>query len=336
MATKSHGILITALAALLAVTVVASVCVGPADIAPGQVWSSIAHHLGWGETDLSPVRDAIIWELRLPRVLVAAMVGAGLALCGLVMQAVTRNPLADPYLLGLSSGGVLGAIFVLLLGWVLFLPMAAFAGSVAALVATLGLARAAGQITPGRTILAGIAVSAFASAIGSFLIFWHAAGDSYREILTWFMGSVSGSDWVSVGIASVALGLIGPPILLSGRTLDAFTFGDTAAAALGIPVARTRWVLLVATALITGAMVSVSGAIGFIGLVIPHVARALSLSGNRHTLPVAALIGAIGLTWADTLARTAFAPREFPVGIVTALVGAPAFALLMLRTKHQT
>lgn len=324
------------LAAALVLSITVAVTFGPADIRFDEVWAAILSHLGFGTTPLSPLRDGIVWELRLPRVLTAAAVGAGLAVSGAVMQAVTRNPLADPYLLGLSSGASLGAVAVVLLGAAIALPVAAFAGSMLALGLTLALAGSLGAITPTRTVLAGLAVSALASAITSFVIFWSAEGDTYREILSWLLGSLAGARWPAVAIAFAALLIAGVPILLSGRLLDAFAFGDTSAAALGVNVQATRWGLLAATALLTGAMVSVSGSIGFVGLILPHAVRLLVGSSHRPLLPLTALVGAIFLVWADTAARTLFDPRELPVGIVTAMIGAPVFALLLTRRKAST
>lgn len=325
---------------MLAAAVLASatfaVTFGPAHITPAEVWGSILHHLGVGPAPLSPLRDSIVWELRLPRVLTAGAVGAGLALAGVVMQAITRNPLADPYLLGLSSGASLGAVAVLLLGSTLLLPFAAFLGAVVALAATLLLAGAFGHITPSRTILAGIAVSALAGAITSLIIFWTVTGNSYREILGWLLGSLAGARWPAVTIAIVAIVVAGIPIMLSGRVLDAFAFGDTAAATLGINVGATRWIMLTGAALLTGAMVSVSGAIGFVGLVLPHTVRLLVGPRHRLLLPLSTLVGASFLIWADTAARSLFDPRELPVGIVTAIIGAPVFAALLARKRVST
>jgi iron complex transport system permease protein len=319
------------LAVVLLASIVVAVTIGPAAISARDVWESILHHLGLGATPLSELRDGIVWQLRLPRVLTAAAVGAGLALSGAVMQAVTRNPLADPYLLGLSSGASLGAVIVLVLGVTVFLAPAAFVGALLALLATLLIARAAGPISPARTVLAGVAVSALASAVTSLVIFWTATGDSYREILAWLLGSLAGARWPAVAISVGAIVVIGIPLTFVGRTLDAFAFGETAAASLGVNVNRTRWILLISTALLTGAMVSVSGSIGFVGLVLPHAVRLLVGVGNRAVLPLSALLGAVFLVWADTAARTVFDPRELPVGIVTAIVGAPLFVALLVR-----
>ncbi|MEP7764952.1 putative F420-0 ABC transporter permease subunit [Sanguibacter sp. 25GB23B1] len=336
---RSIAWLAGAVVALVA-TVVVAVTIGPTEIRAGDVWRSVAHHLGLGSVlrlDAVPLlQDGMVWQLRLPRVLTAAAVGAGLALCGVVMQSVTRNPLADPYLLGLSSGASLGAVCVLVLGSAVLLPVAAFVGAVAALAAALLLAGAMGSITPTRTILAGLAVSQLCAAGTSFIIFWSATGDSYREILSWLMGSVAGATWTSVAIAAGALLVLGTVLAATGSVLDAFTFGDTAASALGVSVNRTRWALLVAVALLTGALVSVSGSIGFVGLILPHVVRLVAGVRHRLLLPLSALLGATFLVWADTAARTVFAPRELPVGIVTAAIGAPVFALVLWRGKRST
>jgi len=323
--------------ALLAASIVLAVTFGPADISPHEVWQTIAQHLGLPvQSGVTRLRDAIVWELRLPRVLVAAGIGAGLALCGAIMQALTRNPLADPYLLGLSSGASFGAVTFLLAGAALLMPVGAFLGAGAAMALTLLMTRLLGGATPSRAILAGIAVSALAAAATSFLIFWSATGDSYREILSWLMGSLSGTTWGDAGIVTGAVLLLGLPMLLAGRALDAFAFGDNAAATLGIDVVRLRWLLLGATALLTGALVAVGGAIGFVGLIIPHVVRLGTGSRHRLLLPVAMLLGASFMIWTDTAARSLFAPRELPVGIITALLGAPIFLLVLLRYRRAT
>lgn len=324
---------VIALGAALIASIAVAVMIGPAEITPADVFGSIAHHLRLGDTPLSTVRDGIVWELRLPRVLTAAAVGAGLAVSGAVMQALTRNPLADPYLLGLSGGASLGAVTVLVLGATVLLAPAAFVGAFAALVATLAIARASGPLSPARTVLAGVAVSSLAAALVSFIIFWTATGDSYREILAWLLGSLSGARWPAVAITLAAIVVVGLPLLLAGKTLDAFAFGDTAASALGVNVEKTRWLLLVATALLTGAMVSVSGAIGFVGLVLPHAVRLVVGSGHRALLPLSGLLGAVFLVWADTAARTLFDPRELPVGVITAIIGAPLFVVLLVRRR---
>lgn len=322
---------------LLIASATLAVTFGPADITPTEVWATILHHLGLvPESPVSRLRDAIVWDLRLPRVIAAMGVGAGLALAGVVMQALTRNPLADPYLLGLSSGAALGAVTLVVLGFALLVPVGAFLGALGALALALLIAHLLGGATPVRAILAGISISALASAATSFIIFWSATGDSYREILAWLMGSLSGSGWLDAGMVVASLVLCAPVMLVSARGLDAFAFGEKSAASLGIDVARLRWVLLSASALLTGVMVAIGGAIGFVGLVVPHAVRLAVGSRHGRLLPLSMLVGAIFMLWADTMARSLFDPRELPVGIVTALVGAPAFLLILMRFRRVT
>ncbi|ODT66903.1 MAG: iron ABC transporter permease [Pelagibacterium sp. SCN 63-23] len=326
-----------ALTGLLVLSVVTAITFGPAEISAGDAWSVILHRLGvLAESPVSRLRDAIVWELRLPRVLTALGIGAGLALAGTIMQALTRNPLADPYLLGLSSGAALGAVLFLMAGMTLLMPLGAFLGSLGSLALALFIAQSLGGATPSRAILAGICISALASAATSFLIFWSATGDSYREILSWLMGSLSGSVWADAGLALAALIFCAPIILLFGRSLDAFAFGDSAAASLGVDVPLLRWTLLGVTALLTGIMVAIGGAIGFVGLVVPHAVRLVIGSRHRQLLPHAMLTGAIFMLWTDTAARTLFDPRELPVGIITALIGAPIFLFVLLRYRRIT
>ena len=334
--TAPRGATVPLLGAALLVlvgSVVVAVTLGPADVGPVDVWRSVADRLALGTGRPGGLQDAIVWELRLPRVLTAAAVGAGLAVAGAVMQSLTRNPLADPYLLGLSSGASLGAVSVLVLGVGVLLPVAAFVGALLALAATLGLAGSLGALTPGRTVLAGLAIAQLCAAATSFVIFWSSTGDSYREILSWLMGTLGGATWSSVLVAGGAVLVIGTALVAGASVLDAFAFGDTAASALGIHVAAARWTMLTGVALLTGALVAVSGAIGFIGLVLPNATRLLVGARHRLLLPLSALIGASFLVWADVAARTLFEPRELPVGILTALLGAPMFAWLLWRRR---
>ena len=321
------------LVAVLLVSMTLAVVIGAADIAPSDVWRSLAHHLGLGRSPLPALRDGIVWQIRAPRVLTAAAVGAGLGVAGAVMQTLTRNPLADPYLLGLSSGASVGAVAVLLLGVAFPLPVAAFVGAMAALVTALALASRGGVLTPTRTVLAGVAVAQLCAAVTSFIIIWSATGDSYREVLAWLMGSLGDSRWSDVAVAGGATAAALVVLLGASRTLDAFAFGDTAASALGVHVERTRWLLLVVVALLVGSLVAVSGAIGFVGLMVPHAVRLLTGAAHRRVLPVSALVGATFLIWADTLARSLFDPREVPVGVLTAALGVPVFAVLLRRQR---
>ncbi|WP_433545260.1 FecCD family ABC transporter permease [Streptomyces sp. CA-294286] len=322
--------------AVLVTSVAVALTIGPADLGVGDAWSVVASRLGWGTTELTPLREGIVWNLRLPRTLLAAVCGAGLAVCGAVMQSLLRNPLADPFVLGVSSGASTGAVVVIVLGvggGALSVSGGAFVGAVGSFALVLLLSQVLGGTTD-RVVLAGVAAMQLFSALTSFVVMTAADAETTRGVLFWLLGSLSGADWADVGLCLAVLALALAVCLGYGRTLDAFAFGQDAAATLGIAVARTRLVLLCVTALLTAALVSSAGAIGFVGLVLPHAARALVGPGHARLLPVSALAGAVFLVWADTLARTVLDPQEVPVGVVTSLVGVPAFVLILYRTRR--
>ncbi|MCX4910621.1 iron ABC transporter permease [Streptomyces sp. NBC_00878] len=330
------GLLITAGVALLLVSVAVAITIGPADIRVGDVWSVVASHLGWGSTELTPIREGIVWELRLPRTLLAAVCGAGLAVCGAVMQSLLRNPLADPFVLGVSSGASTGAVLVVVLGvggGLEPVSAGAFLGAVLSFGLVLLLSHLLGGATD-RVVLSGVAAMQLFSALTSFVVLTAADAETTRGVLFWLLGSLSGVGWTDVWVCLTVLAVTLLVCLGYARTLDAFAFGQDAAATLGVSVARTRLVLLCATALLTAALVSSAGAIGFVGLVLPHAARALVGSGHARLLPVTALAGAVFLVWVDTLARTVLDPQEVPVGVVTSLIGVPVFVLVLYRTRR--
>ncbi|MFI9024472.1 FecCD family ABC transporter permease [Streptomyces sp. NPDC053560] len=321
--------------AALCVSVAVAITIGPAHIGVGDVWSTVAAHLGWGHGDLTPIRDGIVWNLRLPRTLLAAVCGAGLAVCGAVMQSLLRNPLADPFVLGVSSGASTGAVLVVVLGvggGALSLSGGAFVGAVCAFALVLLLSHVLGGSTD-RVVLSGVAAMQLFSALTSFIVLTAADAETTRGVLFWLLGSLSGAGWTDVCLCLAVLAVALLICLGHSRSLDAFAFGQDAAAALGVSVTRTRWILLSTTALLTAALVSSAGAIGFVGLVLPHAARALTGPGHGRLLPVTALAGAVFLIWIDTLARTVLDPQEVPVGVVTSLIGVPAFVLVLYRTR---
>ncbi|GAA0265891.1 FecCD family ABC transporter permease [Cryptosporangium japonicum] len=317
----------------LVVSVAVAITIGPAHLSVSDVFAVVTDHLGGPPSGLSTIRDAIVWDLRLPRTLLAAVCGAGLALCGAVLQALLRNPLADPYVLGISSGASTGAVLVLVLGvgaGSVGLGLGAFLGALVAFALVLALARVAGGTTD-RLILAGVAGTQLFAAITSFVVISSADARQTRGVLFWLLGSLSGAGWGDVLLCSAVLA-VGLVVCASlALSLDAFAFGADAAAALGVPVGVVRAVLLGVTALLTAVLVSAAGAIGFVGLVLPHAARALVGPEHRRLLPATALVGAIFLVWVDTLGRTLLEPQEIPVGVVTALVGVPAFAVVLGR-----
>ncbi|MEU8860391.1 FecCD family ABC transporter permease [Streptomyces umbrinus] len=330
------GLLIAAGVALLLLSVAVAITIGPADIRVGDVWSLVASHLGWGSSELTPIREGIVWELRLPRTLLAAVCGAGLAVCGAVMQSLLRNPLADPFVLGVSSGASTGAVIVVVLGvggGLLSVSAGAFLGAVLSFGLVLLLSHTLGGATD-RVVLSGVAAMQLFSALTSFVVMTSADAETTRGVLFWLLGSLSGVGWTDVWVCFAVLAVTLLVCLGYARTLDAFAFGQDAAATLGVSVARTRLVLLCATALLTAALVSSAGAIGFVGLVLPHAARALVGSGHARLLPVTALAGAVFLVWVDTLARTVLDPQEVPVGVVTSLIGVPVFVLVLYRTRR--
>ncbi|MEU4872054.1 iron chelate uptake ABC transporter family permease subunit [Streptomyces sp. NPDC021608] len=334
MSLRSPLLTIGGLTALLA-SIAVAVTIGPADISTADVWASVAAHLGLGESGLAPLRDGIVWDLRMPRTLLAAVCGAGLALCGAVMQSLLRNPLADPFVLGVSSGASTGAVAVVVLGvggGAVSLSGGAFLGALLSFALVLLLSHTLGGSTD-RVVLSGVAAMQLFSALTSFIVLTSADAETTRGVLFWLLGSLTGADWGQVLLCAVVLAIVLVVCLGYARTLDAFTFGDEAAAGLGVRVAHTRLVLLCATALLTAALVSCAGAIGFVGLVLPHATRALTGSGHARLLPVTALTGAVFLVWVDTLARTVLDPQEVPVGVVTSLIGVPAFVAVLYRGR---
>ncbi|MGR4878518.1 FecCD family ABC transporter permease [Streptomyces sp. LARHCF249] len=336
------------LAALLAASAVAGLALGPVRIAPGQVIDIVLGGLT-GERRTGAFAS-IVWDVRMPRVLLGAVVGAGLAVAGTVLQALVRNQLADPFLLGASSGASAGAVLVIVFGagtgvagaagtagflGRLGVPSAAFAGSLGALAAVYAMARRGGAMTTGRLILAGVAVQYILSALTSLVLVLAAHPDQVRSVLFWTLGGLGGARWEELALPAVAL-LAGTGLLVAlARPLDLLLAGEEGAHTLGLDTGRFRAAAFVLTSLVIGVLVAYSGAIGFVGLMIPHAARMVVGAGHRALLPVAALGGAVFLTLADLVARTAAAPEEIPVGVVTALVGGPFF-LWMLRRSTRT
>jgi iron complex transport system permease protein len=320
--------------AILSVALIAGVAIGETSIEPSIVLQVLANKL-WGAGHvLDPIDEGIVWNYRLTRALVAAACGAGLATCGVILQSLLRNPLADPYLLGISAGASTGAVMVALLGvgaGVISLSVGAFAGAVMAFVLVILLARVSGSASgTGQIILAGIAGSQLFNALTAFLITRSASSEQARGIMFWLLGNLGGVRWPSVWLA-VPAALLGLAVCLwHRRALDAFTFGADSAASLGIAVRRVQILLIGCAALVTAVMLSIVGSIGFVGLVIPHAARLLLGTGHGRLLPASALGGAVFLIAADVLSRTLIKGQVIPVGVITALVGAPVFALILV------
>jgi iron complex transport system permease protein len=325
---------------VLAVSMLAGLLVGAVDIPPQDIVGDVISRIPFVglHSPLSTVDRAIVWQLRLPRVVLAALVGGMLALCGAAYQGIFRNPLADPYLLGVAAGAGLGAtvaivfaIDVTVLG-VQALPMFAFAGAVIA----VGLAYLVGRsIGAGRSsttlILGGVAVAAFLTALQTFLQQRHT--EELQLIYNWILGSVATAGWGQVTTMLPYAVLAAIVILLHGRLLDVLGLGDDAARTLGVQTSHVRIAVVAAVTIGTAAAVAVSGLIGFVGIIIPHVVRLLGIRTNRTLLPLSMLLGASFLVLCDLVARTVVAPSELPIGVVTAVIGAPAFAMV-LRTSR--
>lgn len=326
--------LVVVLAIALVVAVVVGVSIGSVTVPVATVWRAVLGHLGFAER-VVPVQNEIVWQLRFPRVLLAAVAGAGLAVSGVVIQAVVRNPLGDPYLLGIVPGASVGAILVIVIGSSvvggLSLSVAAFLGAVAGFVLTLSLSRQGNQWPATRLILSGVAVGyLFTSAI--FFLETLANPNELQEALFWTLGSVASAHWSSLAIPTIVFAAATVWLLTQASKLNAMAMGTDVASSLGIDVGRFQLVLVFCVALMTGTIVAVVGGIGFIGLVIPHIARLLVGADHRRVLIVSVLAGAVFLIIADLLARVALRPVELPIGVLTAAAGAP-FLLWLLHVR---
>ncbi|MDJ0461127.1 iron ABC transporter permease [Streptomyces sp. H27-C3] len=329
-----YGLVLAGLAAALALATVAGLALGSVRIPADRVLEIVT-----GGADPGPYRT-IVLDVRLPRVLLGAVVGAGLAVIGTVLQALVRNQLADPFLLGVSSGASVGAVAVIVLGigagvaTTVTIPLAAFAGALASLVVVYALARTGGTLTTGRLVLAGVAVSYILSALTSLLMVTSARADHLKEILYWTLGGLGSARWDQLALPTIVL-IAGMALLLGvARPLDLLLVGEEGATVLGLDTGRFRAAVFVLASLLTGVLVAFSGAIGFVGLMVPHAARMVVGAGHRRLLPVTALAGAVFLVVADLAARTVAAPQDIPVGVLTALTGGPFF-LWMLRRRPE-
>ncbi|WP_424889789.1 FecCD family ABC transporter permease [Streptomyces sp. XH2] len=332
------------LLAVLAAALLLSVLCGTGLGAAGVTWAETLRYLRAGLTGgtITPGEVSaytIVWELRFPRALLAAVVGAGLSAVGVAVQAMVRNALADPFVLGISSGAAIGANAVLLFGALASLGVwalsgAAFVSALAAMVLVYLAARTPQGLTPLRLVLTGSAMYYGFSAVTTLMIFTAERGEAARSAMMWLLGSLGGATWASLPVAAaVVLAGIGA-LLWSARSLNALAMGDETAAALGVDPDRMRRGLFVLAAAVTGAVVAVSGAIGFVGLMVPHVTRMLVGADHRRVLAVAPLLGAVLLVWVDIASRLLLAPVELPVGVLTALIGVPCFVLLMRRRRY--
>ncbi|WP_246036766.1 FecCD family ABC transporter permease [Cellulomonas telluris] len=330
------GLWVPVLAAALLVSLVLAVGIGPLTVAPGEVAAVVHARLTGRAPAAGSTHDTVVWLLRVPRVLVGALVGAVLAAAGAALQAVVRNQLADPYLLGISSGASLGAALVLTAGLgslvgAVTLAAGAFGGALLALALVLVLVGRGRGLSSHRLVLAGLTVGYFLAAATNLVVVLADSRDAVRAVTFWTLGSLGRADWGDLPVlATVGLVTLGVLVLRS-RRLDAIGLGDDVARSLGTDPDRLRRQVAAVSALGVAAAVAVSGSIGFVGLVVPHLARRLVGATHRLVVPASALLGALVLVWADTLARTVLAPREIPLGILTALLGTPLLMALVRR-----
>lgn len=329
---KRLGLIIFVLI-ILGITILAGASIGEIYVPVEVVLKTIANKVWNAGYPLDRIDEGIVWNYRLSRTVIAALCGMALALSGTILQAMLRNMLADPYLLGISAGASTGAVAIVVLGigaGTLSVSVGAFAGAIVAFVLVALLALRAGR-GAGGVILAGIAGSQLFNAITSFIITHSASAEQTRGIMFWLLGSLSGVRWPDVTLA-LPITIAGLLICLwHARSLDAFTFGAESAASLGIPVKQTYVILIICATLMTATTVSIVGAIGFVGLVIPHATRAMIGLKHHRLLPTVAVVGAIFLVGADIVSRTIIKGQVLPIGVITALVGAPVFALILCR-----
>jgi len=325
--------------AFLLVSLAIGVLAGPVDLGVGSVLESAGArlHVPGVSTSLSPTEEAILWQIRVPRVMLAALVGAMLSLAGATYQGVFRNPLADPYLLGVAAGAGLGATIAIAylpdgLRGQRVLPVAAFVGGSIAVVLTYAVGRSARRERDAATlILAGVTVTAFFTAWQTFV--QQQNSETLQEVYSWILGNIPSTGWSDVVLILPYIAVAVIVILALRRVVDVLNLGDDEAASLGIDVRRVRLALVVAATLGTAAAVAVTGLIGFVGIIVPHTIRLLTGVGYRALLPLSVVVGAGFLVLADVVARTALSPAEIPLGVVTAFFGAPFFALVLRTTR---
>ncbi|GGS72312.1 ABC transporter permease [Planobispora rosea] len=329
------GLFLAALLAGLVAALVVGISIGSVNLPLGQVWGVVWAHLTGRGAQADPLLSQVVWEIRTPRALLAALSGAGLAVAGVALQALVRNPLADPYVLGVSSAASLGAVLVPALGGTALagafgVTGAAFAAAMLSALLVYVLSQRSGRLLDSWLVLTGVAVGYLCAAATTFIQLQLNPGE-LQGMMFWLMGSVAGASWPDLGVPALLIAVCVAWLALQVRALNALMAGEEAAIAIGVPVAALRIGLLVAGSLLTATVVSVVGGVGFIGLMIPHMARFVVGADHRRVLPVSLLAGAVFLVLVDLAARIADRPNELPVGIFTTGLGVPFFLWLLRR-----
>ena len=323
---------------LLAASLTISVTIGAVDVSAADVGKILVNRSLDKEifaATWESKTENIIWNIRFPRVLMAFFVGQGLALCGVLMQALTKNPLADPYVLGISSGASSGAVCAILLGWFNWMGgystmFGATLGAMASICLSLSIASIHGRITSTQLVLAGIATSALFSAFTNLIVYgFNSGSDRTKMALYWMVGSLSGSSWSKLKYVAIVSFVVICVIFLFAKHLDVLLLGDDVAETLGMDTRKMKLMIIAASTILTGVVVSVSGVIGFVGLVVPHVMRSFVGSNHRRLIPISILGGGLFTMIVDLIARTVMDPNELPIGVVAAFFGAPFFLYLI-------
>ncbi|WMJ89074.1 iron ABC transporter permease [Anaerocolumna sp. MB42-C2] len=345
---ENMGIFVITIFLLLA-AIIFSLCfsasVGQADVPLWQTYEILVNKISGGV--LGSLHDIpnsfvnIVWQVRIPRVIFAVFIGMALAVSGAVMQALVQNPLADPYILGISSGSSLGATFAILIGFgggSLFsqfgLAFSAFIGAVIASLAVLLLSSVGGRMTSMKLVLSGSVISALCSSFSSIIVYFANNAEGMKTVTFWAMGSLAASSWSKVPILALVVSVITVFFLFQHRILNTMLLGDEAAATLGIPLSKYRRFYMLLTSFLTGVVVAYSGMIGFIGLIIPHIVRGLIGSDHKRLVLITALVGSLFLIWADVISRVIVENVELPIGIITSIIGAPMFIYIIVKKGY--
>jgi iron complex transport system permease protein len=330
---------VAALIILLILSITIGVSIGAVSIPINDVWQIAGYKFGLLQQGAwSSGTENIVWLIRFPRVLLAAFVGGVLAVTGATLQTMVRNPLADSYILGISAGASVGAVLAIGLGLFAFLgtlavSFAAFLGAAITFLVVLSLASVGGTVVPGRLVMAGLGMGYFLSGVTGLITLTSSNRLLAGEILSWTLGSLARATWFDLTLPAVLLSTVTAVLLIQARKLNALLLGDETAATLGIEIPTFRRQLFLLVALLIGVTVAVSGSIGFIGLMVPHIVRIFVRSDHRRILPISAILGSIFLVWTDIVSRIAFAPSELPVGVITAIVGGPFFLWILFRNR---
>jgi iron complex transport system permease protein len=343
---KSFVMLIVFLIVFIVFSIGCSVAIGQVNISLGDTFRILLYKSsGMRLGSLDGISQAsfadIIWHIRMPRALMSMLIGAGLSLCGVVIQASVQNPLADPYILGISSGGALGATFAIMLGFSIpgilgqmGVAVWAFAGAFGAALLVLAIANVKGKVTSVKLVLAGMVINALCNSFSNFIVYLANNSEGIKTVTFWTMGSIASATWDKLPLVAVSICTASLFFLTQSRILNTMLLGSEAAVTLGISLNRYLRIFMLVSAFVTGIVVASCGTIGFVGLIIPHIVRGVMGSDHKRLVPVSILFGSLFLIWADILARTLIPQSELPIGIITSMIGAPMFMYMLMKKGY--